>query len=337
MQVTYIGNFRADQSTETHVARALEANGHTVERVQENDRAWARVPLLAHDMVLWTTTYDFAGPETFDAQRRMLEQLDVPSVGFHLDRWWGLHREGRIVKSPFFQCDLVITADGGHDDLFEAVGVNHAWLPPAVSEGECVPGHYDAELASPIAFVGSWQGGYHHEWKHRQHLVDHLTRRGAAFWPKPGEHAVRGERLRDLYASVDVLVGDSCLSGGATFYASDRIPETIGRGGFLIHPRVEGITDGTCYTEGEHLACWELGNWSELDDKIDYYLAHPEERRAIADAGRAHVLAGHTYEVRVRQMAAIFIHQGLLDLGMLEPGQVEGMVPSALPALVQDR
>jgi spore maturation protein CgeB len=43
---------------------------------------------------------------------------------------------------------------------------------------------------------------------------------------------------------------------------------------------------------------------AELRKKIAYYLAHPDEARAIADRGRARVLAEHTYEHRVRQVIA---------------------------------
>lgn len=312
MRVTYLGNFGAEHSTENHVARAFEANGHTVNRLQENDRAWERVPLLEHDMVLWTTTYDYAPPETFDAQREMLKRLEVPSVGFHLDRWWGLRREHRLHESPFFRCDLVITADGGHEQQFADAGIAHAWLPPGVSAPECALGARIDDLVAPLAFVGSWQGGYHQEWYHRAQLIEHLKQRGGRFYPPPGQPSVRGAALRNVYASTDVLVGDSCLAGGATHYISDRVPETIGRGGFLIHPRVEGVTDGTQYTEGDHLLCWSLGDWDELDNMIDAALSDPDMRRQVATAGREHVLAHHTYEVRAKQIVALMYQRGLL-------------------------
>jgi hypothetical protein len=310
MRVTYIGNFGAPHSTENHIARALEANGHHVHRLQENRRAWGVAADEPSNLILWTTTYDYAPPETYEAQREMLARRDVPVVAYHLDRWWGLHREHRLFESPFFQADLVVTADGGHDAEFEAAGINHVWMPPAVSAAECVPGHFDPEYASQLAFVGSWQGGYHAEWAHRSDLVAHLKRRGASFWPKPGEHAVRGEALRNLYASVDVLVGDSCLAGGATRYWSDRIPETVGRGGFLLHPDVDGLEEH--YKSGEHLVTWPLGDWPALDAAIDQAIADTDERKRIAAAGKAHVLEHHTYERRMVQLVDVMTERGLL-------------------------
>ena len=38
-KIIYVGNFTPRHSTETHVARALESNGHEVVRVQESERA----------------------------------------------------------------------------------------------------------------------------------------------------------------------------------------------------------------------------------------------------------------------------------------------------------
>lgn len=314
MLVHYVGNFGPSHSTESHVAQALEAIGVTVVREQENEVDWATLAgrVAAADFCLWTTTYDYAPPRTFDAQRKFLANVDVPVVGFHLDRWWGLNRENRVHESPFFRSVLVVTADGGHDREWVDAGVNHRWMPPGVSEFECGGGTFREELASPVAFVGSWQGGYHQEWGHRDQLVSFLQRhKGAcAFWPRRGEHAVRGERLRDLYASVGVFVGDSCLAGGVSNYWSDRVPEALGRGGFLLHPTVDGLGDH--FTDGEHLRTWRAFDWDALAWLIDYYVANPDEAQAIGRAGREHVLKTATYTVRMRQLVDLLHAEGIL-------------------------
>jgi spore maturation protein CgeB len=43
----------------------------------------------------------------------------------------------------------------------------------------------------------------------------------------------------------------------------------------------------------------------ELKEQIEYYLAHPEERGRIAQAGRARALKDHTYTARLKQMLSI--------------------------------
>lgn len=324
MKVAYVGNIgpgSAPHSTENHVRRALEVNGHTVASIHEQRFDWSpgAVPADA-DVVLWTHTHGFAPERTHARQERFLDALrsrGVPSVGYHLDRWFDLRRERQVYTEPFFRCDLVCTADGGNDERFAEAGVNHVWFPPGVSAGECEPGTYRPELASDVAFVGSWAGGYHQESTHRADLVEWLrTTYGdrCRFWPAPGEHAVRGDALRDLYASVKVLVGDSCLvgTGKNAKYLSDRVPESIGRGGFLVHPRVDGVTSGELYTEGQHLACWDAFDWPELQSTIDLYLDKDEERRRVAKLGREHVLAHHTYERRMEQLVELLAERGLL-------------------------
>jgi spore maturation protein CgeB len=58
--------------------------------------------------------------------------------------------------------------------------------------------------------------------------------------------------------------------------------EALGRGGFLIFPHIEGIRSH--YTENE-LVTYEYGNFTELKQKIDYYIEHDEERELIRKAG----------------------------------------------------
>lgn len=305
MKVAQIGNFRPDHSTENELRRAMEDLGYDVTLYQEDDGAFRRLtPRVSdYDFVLWTRT-GWDPPVPADDQYRLLlaaERAEVPTVGYHLDRWWGLKREGQVDVEPFFRCRLVITADGGHDDLWEKAGVEHLWMPPAVSAFECQPGTFDPELASDLAFVGSWRPGYHREWTHRPALIDHLqTKWGdrVRFWPAAGQPAVRGQKLRDLYASVKLVIGDSCLVGAPARYWSDRVPETTGRGGFLIHPRVEGLD-----VSHPSVVQWPVGAWSLLDCYIEAWLsATADERVARAEAMRAETLAHHTYTVRMANL-----------------------------------
>jgi hypothetical protein len=323
VRVAFIGNLGPDSaphSTENHVARALETNGVTVERIHEGRFDWTTGWAVDVDLVLWTHTHGFAPPPTHPHQLRFLGTLKnygVPTVAIHLDRWFDLQREHQIHGEPYFRCDLVCTADGGNDDRWAAAGVNHHWFPPGVSAPECEPGTYRAELASDIAFVGSHFGGYHRESTHRSRLIRWLRDAygdRCRFWPAPGEHALRGETLRDLYASVKVLVGDSCFSGDPRghSYCSDRIPETIGRGGLLVHPDTLGVTDGGLYTSGEDLLTWPAYDWDALRSTIDGALADDDLRAQVSADGRAHVLKRHTYERRMADLLATLTDRGLV-------------------------
>ncbi|MDQ6797901.1 MAG: glycosyltransferase [Actinomycetota bacterium] len=330
MRIAYLGNFGPSHSTETHVAQALRALGHDLVCHQENDVAmWRELAagrgVADRDLVLWTRTgwewpsLGIGYHEIAALQRQMLArafEMLIPTVGYHLDRWHGLARQHEIATEPFFGVRLLVTADGGHDAQWAAAGIDHLWMPPGVSEFECGGGTYRPEYASDVAFVGSWQGGYHREYPLRPALIQYLTETQShrcRFWPEAGQEAVRGVPLRDLYASVKVLVGDSCLNGGITRYWSDRIPECLGRGGFLIHPDVEGLDEH--FVSGEHLVTYPLGDFRRLGALIEHWTQpeQDEQRRAIALAGQARVLAGHTYTIRMKALEAVLNERGLLS------------------------
>lgn len=323
MRVAYLGNFDPPYSTENIVARALEANGHSVDRIQEGATRAVDVPerVVVDQMAglfMWTQTYGLAVSGGSTEERMvMLERLrshGVPSVGYHLDKWWGLPRVDQIVEAhePFFFVDRLCSADGG-PHAWDEHGINHRWFPPGVDAAECRMGDYRRELATDIVFVGGWTSNYHPESTHRHALVRHLRtrwRRHLRLVPAKGRPRVNGQALRDVYASAKLAVGDSCLVPNAPRYWSDRIPETVGRGCMLLHPWVEGLDEH--FVDGKHMRMWEAGNWGELDGLIRYYLEHDDERQAIAAEGQRHVIETATYTVRMRELFDMLRTEGLL-------------------------
>jgi hypothetical protein len=308
LTVAYVGNFSKPFCTEVHVAGSLERLGHTVVRIQENRVDWARLPqVIDHagaDVWMWTRTWDVPHDLAFDAIVR-IRKAGIPSVFYHLDRWWGLEREYQIHSEPFFTLDLVVTPDD-QAEKWAAAGVNHMWMPPAVYAAECVPATPNPRRwPHAVVFVGSYPYPHPGWAPYRHELISRLQARyGERFgiWPRRGQ--VRGRDLRQLYATAKVVVGDSCLVGDSRSYISDRVPETIGRGGLLVHPHVDGVTDGTLYADREHLVTYPLGDFDEMLRVVDYYLEHEAEREKIRAAGRAHVAANHTYGHRMAAVLA---------------------------------
>lgn len=301
-----MGNFGPSWSTENHIGRSLEAIGCDLVRIQEETSVWKDVPERSAgcNLVLWTRTFGL--DRDLDAQTEALSRLrdrGTPTATWHLDKWWDLPREDQIGTEPFFTCDHVFTADGGNDERWRAAGVNHHWMPPGVVADECVIGAFSPMYRVDVAFVGNWNGSYHPEWKHRAELITFLRRAYAGrfrCWPRGAQ--VRGLELSNLYATAKVVVGDSCMVAGTGYYWSDRIPETLGRGGFLLHPDTAGLSDH--YAIGEHLDTWPLGDWSALRGKIDHYLRDLPERNRIRSAGYTHVKESQTYAHKARQVLA---------------------------------
>jgi spore maturation protein CgeB len=113
---------------------------------------------------------------------------------------------------------------------------------------------------------------------------------------------VRGHSLNKVYSSAGVIIGESVY---APFYWSNRIYETLGRGGFCVHPNIPGLKDE--YTPYEHFIPYRHGDYEGLFEIIDYYLKHPEKRKAIGTAAYEHTKKNHTQSVRCKQLLDVLL------------------------------
>jgi hypothetical protein len=300
VRIAYIGNFRHPFCTEVHVTGSLKSLGHEVIPLQEDRLDFAslasRVKKNAIELLLWTRTWEVDHRKAFAALEK-IRDAGVPSVSFHLDRFHGLEREPLIESEPFFRTDLLVSPDAGpwHD-----YGVNAMWLPPGVYGPEAREQYMPLIRRFPhrVVFVGSHPYP-HKEWRpYRTAVIERMRKEFGddfAVWPQHG--AIRGRQLGMLYATAEVVVGDSCLVGNPSHYWSDRIPETIGRGGFLVHPNVPGLDD---WYPPDTFARYELGDLDGLVDIVRDALDNRARARAIAAAGRSFAVAHDTYEERLR-------------------------------------
>jgi spore maturation protein CgeB len=77
-----------------------------------------------------------------------------------------------------------------------------------------------------------------------------------------------------------------------------RTYEVPGAGGFLLTEHAPGIE--RAYREGSEIAVFR--DDAELADKVRHYLAHPEERDAMAVAAHERTRREHTYERRMEEV-----------------------------------
>lgn len=316
--IAYIGNFTRSWCTEVHVAASLEALGHRVVRWQEDQLHWPTVPAGCDEegvhMLLWTRTWP-ADLDVVVPELDRLRDMGVPTVSYHLDRWWGLDREHQVQDQPFFHTDLVVSPDDS--PRWAEAGVNHLWMPPGVFGPECepVPANPRAWPAE-VVFVGSYPYP-HAEWAdYRAGLIMAMRQAfGRRFDVLPHRRTgragrpIRGRELAELYATAKVVVGDSCLAGESHRYWSDRIPETLGRGGLLIHPEVNGMADwyanhaGMAPSAGTgDLLTYDLGRYEQAVVLAEWALSQPAEAREVAEHGRATVLGRDTYQHRMAEL-----------------------------------
>lgn len=302
--IAFRGNFLPSHSTESHVSATMEAMGHRVIRIQENKMSWEQTVEAAQaaDIFWWTCTWH----EDLDGGHAALRALTIPTVSHHLDLYVGLHREGWIDTDPFWRTKYVFTADGGHDDYFAAHGVNHHWIRPGVYDAECRPGYMHARWRGDIAFIGNYRH-YHKEWPYRVELIDWLRRTyGSRYKHYAGGvgPVVRGQDLNDVLASTKIIIGDSlCFNFTQPNYWSDRVYETLGRGGFMIHPYIPGMEQE--FIDGEHLRFYRFGDFDQLHDLIHYYLRDKAERTHIQRRGHEFVKRNATYRNRLAEIFAV--------------------------------
>ena len=304
--IAVLGNHSVSFSTECELDWTLETRlGHRVIRIQENTTDTHEVVSRCREtsaklfIYVHTHGWGMAGNITQDQMIDQLRKAGIKTCSFHLDRFWGLNildqREERIGTHAFWKTDVVFTADGGNDEKFAARGVNHRWMPPAVVERDCVFGRPSLQFNCPIAFTGA--DGYHPEYSFRTLMVNRLREiYRTNFRVYQG---IRQQPLNDLYASVRVVVGDHCFAG-APRYWSDRVPEVLGRGGFLIHPATPGL-------DIPGLVTYEPQNIDDLIKKINYFIDddHQAERIKLRNQAHEFVKQHHTYTNRMQELLQV--------------------------------
>lgn len=307
MRITFVGNFDVEYSSENHHKRTLISMGHQVDSLREGKATTEEIinSAINANLLVWVHTHGWSTPEVggllVEDVFAILKKKDIPTLTYHLDLWKGLKRERDLEEDSFYKSiGYFFTVDKLMADWFnENTRVKGRYIHAAVFDRECyqqVPSQ-NARKQS-VLFVGS--KGYHPEWEYRPKLINWLAGEyGDKFehWGGDGLGTIRGDALNQLYADFDVTVGDSlCVGFDYPYYWSDRVYETLGRGGFLIHPYIKGME--TDFVDGEHLVFYRFGDFEDLKSKIDYYLAHPDEREKIRIAGHKHVKENHTYKQR---------------------------------------
>ena len=299
MRIAFLGNFAVPYSSETHHARSLETLGHEVIRLQEPSTAVSVITeqALRADAFVWIHTHGWDTPG-IDFALRAIKNAGIPTLTYHLDLWWGLQRQKDVRSSPYWDLDHFFTVDKKMADwLTDNTPVKGHYLPAGVFDEECFISSEPSPFANDVIFVGS--RGYHPEWPWRPQLIDWLRDTyGSRFTHIGGDGdsgTLRGAALNAAYSGSKVAVGDTlCLGFDYPWYASDRLFEAPGRGGFQIFPRIKGIPelfDGT-------MEFFNFGDFDGLKDLIDYYLEHDQPRESLRTMCHEHVKKHHTYVQR---------------------------------------
>lgn len=284
MKIFFVGKF-AKIHDEEYIARSFESLGHEVRRVEGHINFVDMNNLLNHqkpDILLYTKWE--IHPETL----RLCKILNIKTVCWLFDLYFDYVREYQVRNKTFFKSQYVITTDGGHDDQWKERGINHFCVRQGIYRDECKMLKPEPEI--DVTFVGSESPVYPERNSQMVWLHKHYNFR---WFGRHNTDEVRGEKLNMLFSRCKVVVGDSYYSPN---YWSNRVVETLGRGGFLIHRDVPGIKE-----EYPDLVTYD-GTLENLKEKIDYYLAHEQERLEIVKKNFEWVRDNYTMDKKCQEL-----------------------------------
>jgi hypothetical protein len=206
-------------------------------------------------------------------------------------------RLGRLVDVMYTTCLPEV-------DTYRAAGVARVlYLPQAIDPEVDHPARRIADqFRCDVAFIGN---GHH---RHRVPVLRAVAGTARLQIRGPGwEWAARelpvaggpvyGRRYAEAVGGAAISLGANALPGmaGFTGSASNRMWKVMGCGGFYLGEWVDGM-DAFARSD-EHCAWYRTP--AEAVERVRHYLARPDERARIAEAGRRHALAHHTYGHRV--------------------------------------
>jgi len=198
-------------------------------------------------------------------------------------------------------------------ELLDRAGIGGAqWLPMACDPSYHHPVECTAEdkktYGSDIVFVGSY-------YPSRAALFENLVDFDLVIWGPGwgaldrnsplcrcirGAHTTPAEWLK-IYSSSKIVLATHFQDPENRFpvyQASPRIFEALACRAFLMCDDQRDVF--TLFRDGRDLVKFMDGK--DLVVKVQHYLAHSEERKAIADYGREAVLARHTYQDRIKEL-----------------------------------
>lgn len=301
--IGFIGNFIPPYSTENDRKWSFEKLGYKVIPFQESSTIIGELydRVSEFDILFYSHTHgwEIQGLKIYFEDLKNLTKK--PSVSVHLDRWAWLDRVKDIGKEATWFTEYQFMADFSPEaqKLYKKHNLNAYYLKAGVVERDCYMTPPDPVLfPHDIVFIGS--KGYHPEYPFRPHLIDFLAETyGDRFghYGNDGLGVIRGEDLNILLATAKVVIGDSCF-GGRPNYVSDRYYETRGRGGVLIHPKVEGVDYNGVFF-------YKDGDLKDLKFNIDWLLKNEGAREEARLQGFEHVKNYETYTNRAIEMLNI--------------------------------
>jgi hypothetical protein len=227
-----------------------------------------------------------------------------PSAFWYFD----LEPKDKVVKLGRLVTKMYVTYFGQLDAYRRAGVANLGFLPQGVDPDQDTPAvEAPPRFHCDVSFVGSGHSSYRYDVLRAVAGVSRLQIRGPGWDQAPADlpiagGPVHGRRLAQVIRGAAISLGASSYpdQDQDRFSASNRMWKILGCGGFYLGSYVEGIES---FAAGGRHCAWYRGS-AEAAEQVRHYLSRPEERQRIAQAGRLHALACHTYAQRLELLLA---------------------------------
>lgn len=292
MKIMYFGKFQTSYSTEKYVTKSLKQIGHDVLTVPifKYSKYEVLIQMIEQnkpDVLLFTKTE----LPCFYYLIRWAKSEGIKTVTWN----WDVYRTLRnTIPVHFCVSDHYIHTDGSNQAYWKhrCDGKVHV-LRQGIFLPEAIMIDNPDERKIPLAFYGSIDS-----YQKRFELIIKLSQ----VFELHVKNQVRNHRLNMEFSNTKLILGDSYPLPN---YWSNRVYETLGRGGLLLHPKTEGLDKE--FIPGEHFIEYERNNLPELIELIKYWLdpKRKEERDRIRKAGYEYCVQNHTYNHRVSELIKI--------------------------------
>ena len=312
MRIAFFGKSKRHTRTTSYIARAFEREGHPLCWLSQRRLARRIGRRAAHALTLRRLARFRPELVLIHANDVLPETLEAVAPGqrtalFTPDCWsLPLERETLALAR---RVDLLLTVAPGQIPDFLAAGVRRAeFLAEACDPDAHHPvARPRASFVSDVAFIGKTDAGSTRV-AARAALVAKVCRRfdtrvyGRGWEPLgivPQRQDVYPREYREICSGAKIVLGRDWTTDCAG-YTSNRTWFTLGCGGFLLTSHSPGLE--ALVANHRHLVWY--GSDDECLELIAHYLARPEQRRRIAEAGRAFALAHRTYRHFARDLIA---------------------------------
>ena len=277
LRITLIGARLSNYpwGTENFIHKALSEFGHEIIDIdfrRDHNRV-EEILKIPTDLVI---AYKASG-----INPRLLETMNCPTVLWYPDDILTMqHAQSDLLNSGYAYDHVYYFDKAGLQNLLQ-MGVHHGSFLPLATDPTVYKYLPGAKKKYDVVFVGNI-------YPNRRALLDRLKLKFNVFETK----AFMNDMVR-IFNEAKIVLN---LGVGNTGYQL-RVFEALGCRSFLLTNEI--TLNDRLFNDKEHLVYF---NEQNIEDLINYYLEHDEEREFIAENGYREVCEKHTFGHRVAQM-----------------------------------